>query len=348
MTIVDRYLLLMFFKIFLICLLSFTGLFIVIHVFTNLDELVEAAEQNGGLANMLYEFYGPRILDVFSRTAGVLVLISAIFSLSMMQRRREMTAIEAAGIPKSRLARPVFLAAIFVLGISVVNRELWIPQVKDRLVRTPANWQDTGSVPMNFQKDNQSGILIRGDQLIIDKQMISNPDLQIPVYLDETVSSIRATWGVVSEATHRRPAGLLLQGVKVPENPMEISSMKSSDDRVVVFSPKDYGWLQPTQFFVACDLNVQEMAFGKQLSSYSTLNEMMVSLRKPRMWFGHGQQVQVHARILQPLLDLTIVLLGLPLVISNADRNIFTAAGFCLLVVIGVQLTVAGCHSLGT
>ncbi len=266
----------------------------------------------------------------------------------MMQRRREMTAIEAAGIPKSRLVRPIFFAAIFVLGISVLNRELWIPQVKDQLVRTPENWQDTGTVPMNFQKDDQSGILIRGDQLIIDKQMISNPDLQIPVYLDETVSSIRAAWGVVSEETNRRPAGLLLQGVTVPENPLEMASMKSSDDRVVVYSPKDYGWLLPTQCYVACDLNVQEMAFGKQLSSYSTLKEMMVSLRKPRMWFGHGQQVQVHARILQPLLDLTIVLLGLPLVISNADRNIFTAAAFCLLVVIVVQLTVAGCHSLGS
>ncbi len=48
MTIVDRYLLVLFFKIFLICLISFTGLFIVVHLFTNLDELVEAAEQNGG------------------------------------------------------------------------------------------------------------------------------------------------------------------------------------------------------------------------------------------------------------------------------------------------------------
>lgn len=348
MTIVDRYLLRLFFKIFLICLLSFLGLFIVVHLFTNLDELIEAADENGGLANMLYEFYGPRTLDVFSRTAGVLVLISAIFSLSMMQRRREMTAIEAAGISKARLVRPIFIAAIFVLGISVVNREAWIPQVKDRLVRTPANWHNTGTVPMNFQKDDQSGILIRGDQLIIDKQMISNPDLQIPVYLDDNVSSIRASWGVISEATNRRPAGLLLQGVKLPENPLEMSSMKSSDDRVVVYSPRDYGWLQPTQCFVACDLNVQEMAFGKQLANYSTLQEMMASLRKPRLWFGHGQQVQVHARILQPLLDLTIVMLGLPLVISKTDRNIFTAAGFCLLVVIVVQLTVEGCHSLGT
>ena len=348
MTIVDRYLLMLFFKIFLICFVSFTGLFVVIHLFTNLDELAEAGEQNRGLLNMVVEFYGPRALDIFCRTAGILVLISAIFSLSMMQRRREMTAIEAAGIPKLRLVRPVFVAALIVLSVAVVCREWWIPQVKDRLVRTAENWQNTGSVPMNFQKDAATGILIRGDQLVIDKEMIGNPDVQIPVYLDENLANIRAEWGVISPATRRRPAGLLLQNVSSPENMLEVASVRDIDGNVLVFSPRDFPWLKPTQCYVACDLDVQEMAFGKQLSAYATVKELMAALRKPRLWFGHRQQVQVHARILQPLLDMTIVLLGLPLVISKSDRNIFTAAGLCLLVVIAVQLTVLGCHSLGT
>ena len=346
MTIVDRYLLFNFFKIFLICLVSFAGLFIVIHLFTNLDDLVEAGEKNGGLANMLFDFYGPRVLDIFSRMSGMLVLISAIFSLSMMQKRREMTAIEAAGIPKSRLVRPIFFAAIVVLGLSVVNREVWLPQVKDKLVRTPENWEDSGRVPMNFQKDPFSGLLIRGGEIIIESERITQPDVQIPMHLDEQISRIHGEVGVIKEAKNRRPNGLWLIGVDIPENLMEMPSMQI-EGKTVVFSPKDHKWLKPDQCYIACDLDVQEMAYGKQLASYATLKEMMASLRKPRLWFGHQQQVQVHSRILQPMMDITLVLLGLPFVISKSEQNIFTAAGFCLLVVCAVQLTVLGCNSLG-
>lgn len=347
MTIVDRYLLKLFFKIFLICFVSFTGLFIVIHLFTNIDELSEISDRNGGLPKVLLDFYGPRALDIFNRTAGILVLISAIFSLTMVQRRREMTAIEAAGIPKARLVRPILFAAMLVLGFSVVNREVWIPQVKDRLVRTADNWEDNGTVPMNFHKDHLTGLLIRGEKVFVEESKISNPDVQIPVYLDEEVSTIRGAWGAISEGTSRRPVGLLIQGVTLPDDLLEMDSMTDPNGNVIVYSPKNFDWLKPTQCYIACSLDVNEIAYGKQLADYATLKEMMATLRKPRLWFGHGQQVQVHSRILQPVLDMTIILLGLPLVISKADQNIFTAAGFCLLVVIGVQLTVLGCHSLG-
>ena len=346
MTIVDRYLLMLFCKIFLICFVSFTGLFVVIHLFTNLDSLVEAGEKNGGLPNMLYEFYGPRILDMFSRVAGMLVLISAIFSLGMMQRNREMTAIEAAGVPKSRLVRPILFAAVVVLALAFANREWVIPQVKDRLVRSPETWQDAGRVPMNFQKDHFSGMLIRGNEIIIAEEKITEPEVQIPIHLNSTVSRIHGKTGKIRKPTQKLPAGLWIFEVQTPHNLMEIPSMKL-DGKKVIYSPRDHKWIKPDQCFVACDLDVQEMAFGKQLGAYATIQQMMASLRKPRMWFGHQQQVAVHSRILQPLLDMTLILLGLPLVISRPDQNIFTAAGLCLLVVAAVQLTVLTCTNLG-
>ena len=110
MTIIDRYLLFAFVKILGICFLSFAGLYIVIHLFTNLDRVGEVVEHQGGYKVLFTEFYGPQLLDLFSRMTGFLILISGIFSITMMQRRREMTAIEAAGITKARIVRPVILA----------------------------------------------------------------------------------------------------------------------------------------------------------------------------------------------------------------------------------------------
>ena len=119
MTIFDRYLAILFFKILVICFFSFAGLFVVIHVFTNLDEVGAIVDQPGGFEKIFFEYYGPQVMDLFNRMSGILILISAIFSVSLMQRRREFaTAIEAAGVTKARVVRPVIFASIFIVGFA--------------------------------------------------------------------------------------------------------------------------------------------------------------------------------------------------------------------------------------
>ena len=47
MTIVDRYLFFLFLKAFLVCFLSFAGLFVIGHLFSNLDEMQDIGEATG-------------------------------------------------------------------------------------------------------------------------------------------------------------------------------------------------------------------------------------------------------------------------------------------------------------
>ncbi len=122
MSIFDRYLLVLFLKIFMICFVSFTGLYFVIHIFTNLDELSSITTTSGqGMGQLLIGFYGPAMLELFDKMAGVLVLISAIFAVTWIQRKRELLAIEAAGITKARVVRPIIIAAVVILVISIAK-----------------------------------------------------------------------------------------------------------------------------------------------------------------------------------------------------------------------------------
>jgi lipopolysaccharide export system permease protein len=50
--------------------------------------------------------------------------------------------------------------------------------------------------------------------------------------------------------------------------------------------------------------------------------------------FGPKPRVLVHSRIVQPLLDITLLFLGLPLVIAMDNRNVFRAIGLCILLVV--------------
>ena len=342
MTIVDRYLLRLFIKIFLVCFLSFTGLFVVIHLFSNLDELMTAAETNGGIGQMLLEFYSPRALDILDRTSGILLLISAIFSVSMMHRRRELTAVQAAGISKMRVVRPILVASVILVLLSVANRELILPQFKDQLVRAPETWGDAGSVPMHMKRDVASGLVFRGDDLMLGEKKITNAEVQIPANLSRNVDSIQAESGIVKKA-YGGQTGLHLFGVSYPSNLNEVSTITSDTGEPVILFPRDNEWLAPQQCFVVADLDVQELAFGQQLDQYKPVAQLMTDLRQPRSWLGNQKKIQVHSRILRPVLDLTLLLLGLPLVIGRPDQNIFAAAGFCMIVVIAVQLSTKHC-----
>ena len=55
----------------------------------------------------------------------------------------------------------------------------------------------------------------------------------------------------------------------------------------------------------------------------------------------------IHARIVQPFLDMTLLLLGLPLIVTRENRNVFVAMGICMVVTTLFTLVVAGAQDLG-
>jgi lipopolysaccharide export system permease protein len=55
----------------------------------------------------------------------------------------------------------------------------------------------------------------------------------------------------------------------------------------------------------------------------------------------------VHARFIRPLLDMSLLLIGLPLVIQRKEKNVFVASGLCFGLVAVFVLFVLACHALG-
>lgn len=347
MTILDRYLLFLFLRIFLVCFTSFVGLFLVIHLFSNLDELTALAEPSGGWAQLLSDFYIPRIAELFDKSAAVLVLISAIFAVNMMQKRRELLAIEAGGITQMRAIRPIIVAALCIIGLTVVNREYVIPTLKQQLVRTPQNWLDTGKAKMLVQQDARTGMRFRGEEILLAESTITKPQVQLPASFGTRISRLRAQSASFEKADPSHPAGIRLRQVT---QPVSLASFQSIivDQTPVVYSPTDVNWLEEDELFVVSDVSMEQAAFGNRLALYRTTPELMESVRKPRSWFGNNQKVGLHVRILQPFLDLTLLLLGLPLAMSNSDRNIFVAAGVSFAVVAAVSVVTLASQSLGT
>ncbi len=94
--------------------MSLVGIVIVFDLFTNLDEFVEAGKANGGAMRFIGRYYVFQTIGFFDRVGGMLALISAMFTVSCIQRNNEMTALMSAGISRIR-DMPADISAVISL-----------------------------------------------------------------------------------------------------------------------------------------------------------------------------------------------------------------------------------------
>jgi lipopolysaccharide export system permease protein len=343
MNIIDRYLLRQFFKTYLICFLSLTGLFIVFDAFTHLEDFLSTAEKAGGLARMMATYYAYRSVLFFDRTSALLTLVSAMFTVAWIQRFNEMTALQAAGISRVRVVKPILIAAIALSLFAMLVREAAIPRFANELSRAPSDLLGDVAQELKPRYDNQTDVFLRGKSTYNNERRIEKPNFWLP-----DGRQLVAENAYYRPSEGQRPAGYLLKGVKSPAGLDSLPSLDVKGRRVVTTRRDAPDWLEPGQCFVASDLTFDQLVGGQGFRQFSSTAQLVAALRSRSLDYGPDVRVAIHSRIMQPFLDVTLLFLGLPLVLTRESRNVFMAIGMCLGVV-GVFLGVAiGCQSLGS
>jgi lipopolysaccharide export system permease protein len=346
-TIIDRYMARQFVQVFVICFLSLTGLYIVIDAFSHLDHFFDYSDAHGHLLKIIAQYYAYRSLAFFDWMSGILALVAAMFTVTWIQRHNEMTALLAAGIPRLRVLRPVIAGAILVSLVAMANRELVIPKTRDQLALDTRNIGGQREINMQSRFDSQTDILMGGDTIVAAEQKIVRANFVLPAGLDlygRQLSAIDARYQT-KEANH--PAGYLMCGVTTPKVILEQPSL-ALGDKPVIITPPDAAWLNKDQVFVVSGVSFELLAAGATWRDYASTRELIHELRSPSTDLGADVRVAIHYRFLQPALDVTLLFLGLPLVVSRGNRNPFIAIGVCLAVVSAFMLVVLTCKSLGT
>ena len=83
----------------------------------------------------IFDFHGPRVFQFFAYMVGLVSVAAAGFTLSHMQRSRELVALLASGFPLQRVALSILVAALGLNALQVVNQELVIPGLAKVLLR---------------------------------------------------------------------------------------------------------------------------------------------------------------------------------------------------------------------
>lgn len=348
LTIIDRYLLRQFAQVLAICFLSLTGLYIVIDAFSHLDHFLDYSQSNGNLLGILATFYAYRSIMFFDRTSGILALIAIMFTITWIQRHHEMTALLAAGIARTRVLRPVLLSAIGVSLLAAANREFFIPSIRHQLALDSRNLGGRQQALMQARFDSQTGILIGGEKIVPAEKKIVSPNFILTRgQLDQFGKQLTAREAQFIPAQDGLPSGYLLSGVTAPKTLLK-QPTQLVGGRPVIITPIGNDWLQPDQLFVVSGVAFEFLSVGSSWRDFASTRELIHEVRSPTTDLGADVRVAIHTRLLQPLLDTTLLFLGLPFVISRTNRNPFIAIGLCVLVITVFMLVVLGCQSLGT
>ncbi len=345
--IIDRYMLSQFVHVFVICFISLTGLYVVLDAFSHLDDFMRYAEKQGNLLSVLGGYYFFKSIGFFERLSGVISLIAAMFTVTWIQRHNELTALMAAGISRARVVKPVIMACITLAALTALGREMVIPRLRQYMSRDARDLLGDQAQQFRPRPDNQTNILLRGNRTYANEMRIETASFLLPVDYATWGSQLSAENAYYKPASAEHPSGYLLTNVKEPAGIAEKPSLVDGQ-RQIIITPIDAPWLKPGECFVVSDVTFEQLTAGSQWRQYSSIGQMVAGLRNPSLDYGADVRVAIHVRVVQPILDVTLLFLGLPLVLARESRNMFLSIGMCVAVVSVYSLTVLSCQYLGT
>jgi lipopolysaccharide export system permease protein len=336
MTRIDRYLLFLYLRALTICFLSVCGLVIVIHIFSNLDEFLQySREKSKSLPVVLIGYYGPFALTIFEKLSGMLALLALLFTIAWLEKTRELTALLAAGIPKRRIIRPLLVASLGIILAAVAVREFAIPQYQDQLNQNPQDLAGSPNRNVLSTFDYRAMVLIMGKSLMPREARILEPELQA-----QGGPILEACGGVISASTARfdsgtagRPVGYMLERVKQPLAIDTIPSIRLADGEPLILTALDTDWVPAGNCFFVSEVPYRILRGDQGWKQFASTVELIAHLRDKATAGGDDLRIAIHNRFVRGAVDWTVLLLGLPVLLTRPERNMFWTAGTCVMIV---------------
>ncbi|HEX2225570.1 MAG TPA: LptF/LptG family permease, partial [Candidatus Binatia bacterium] len=126
--ILDVYMIKGFLRIFFSSLLIITALFMIVDLFDRADAFFEA----GAPLSTVIRYFVYKIPLSISRIIGFATLFSTLFSLGMLARAQEITAMRASGLSVQRIALPLLILSFVICGATFFWNESLVPAFSQR------------------------------------------------------------------------------------------------------------------------------------------------------------------------------------------------------------------------
>lgn len=350
----DRYVAREFMVGYLIVMLAVLALRVLIDLFVMFDEFIEA--QVGQVApsaltvlGYIADYYGPKLFEYFRDFSGVMVILAAAFSVARMTRQNELTAVLTSGVSLKRVIAPIVFLGLALNLLMALDQELILPRLSDKLVRYHdemgqfrklSAWLVPDKV--HYLQGSPQQQLNQKVQLATDKALLSaftyDPGTQTMLGMHVILRNDRRLIGHLTADEARWDAKYqdwqLVNGryfnyeQPEPGRPnvglMHVYRYKSD-------LTADYLYLQRNKEF-------------KGLMSSADLTDLLSRQLRPA---DHAEAIsEKHFRFTDPVINMVMLLLALPLLVSRERRSTKTAIFLALLGAGGCFVATFACKLL--
>lgn len=315
-TLIDRYLLQRYWQAFAVTFLALFGLYVVLDVFTNLDEFTRNSAGVGQVLKDMSQYYLFRGFAFFESVGSFVSVMSALMALAMLMRHGELNPILSAGIPTYRLAVPLMFGNVFVSMLLVANQELLIPRVAEQLQVRPGQGADSAD-KIRPVWDFSTHVQILSGKLFLKARRLSKTDFVLPV--PELVTKL-TTLHAGTAVYRPKSAQQALAGWYLTEVSPTYAELSLTERGRQIVLPGD----APNEVFIVTDVSFDQLVNRNKFFENLSTRELLENARNPS--FGilslRAQTVHLHSRMTRPLFNLLVVLMIVPVVIRKESRGL--------------------------
>ncbi|MCG3130780.1 MAG: hypothetical protein FLDDKLPJ_01553 [Phycisphaerae bacterium] len=321
MSILDRYILRMLAFNYVVSLGVMIGLYVVMDLFVNLDEFTEHGPSVGVLLRNIADYYLPGLLLYFSQLSGVITLFACVMTVARMRHFNELTAILASGVSLYRVAAPILVFGALTTSLLVVDTEVLIPRVAHLLARRHDEVGTLRGYSVALMRD-ADGTLLSGLEFIpaageLRRLVALSRDEEGA--LSRLVEADTATW----EAIPGHPHGGRWKLNRGRERAVEKADASLPGPRGRQTLAQIH-WLE-----TSLDPPSIQLRQSEQWIRYLSLTQLRALEGSSPPNLAQVQQAG-HVRVTTPIVNLVLLLLGLPFFLNRSPLYILRDATWCL------------------
>ena len=322
MKILDRYVAKNFIVGYVIAFCVLMGLRVITDLFVNLDEFTENTDvDRATVIKNILTFYALNCTLYFRDFAGMITAVAAAFSFGRMIRSNELVAVMASGISLKRIIAPIVFLALLLTGLQVIDQELLIPPLADKLVRSHDDLPGQESYDIKFIGDG-NGSLINSQKFEVETSTLYNP-----IILLRRETSRPGIWEVTGRIDAERAVYNSQEGrwdlyTRDPNTGEQLAygvlyeyEMGSRKEPQPIASyPSD---------LTAKDIPVRRKSEHKTLLSSKQLSEL--AAQKTSIRDVAQLSSQMHFRITDPIINLVMLMVSLPILVCRDPKSMKSA-----------------------
>ena len=341
MKILDRYIIKNFLYGYFIALCVMLGLFLTIDLFLNLDEFAEYSDL--GVATVLrniVHYYSVRCCLWYKNLAGMVMVIAAVFSLSRMTRNNELIAVMASGMSLKRILAPILFLSLVLSVLMVFDQEWVIPRLSHELTRKHDDLMEDSSYDLWYAGD-ENGSLISTRKYEEQTKTLYNPLIILREKIEGRQDAYRVTGKIqAAEAVYDVDRqGWVLTGGQMIRLPVR------GQDPTLSQRP------MPVTFYAsnltADDIPIRRRERFKELLSLRQLTELEKNPGARKTDLAE-LALQKNSRITDPLMNLILLMVALPVLVCRDPKAMKTAIGISFLTTASCFIVVFVCKLFAT